>query len=78
MTKDQWLQIRDKEDIDISVFFEYYKEKGGYVTDLQDFERYFIKLGQTHTFLIKGRMIRMDYSTAVKKLYDYYNNKFQA
>ena len=77
MTKEQWESIRNMEEIPLYVWFEYYRENGGYLANLAEFESQFYQIPlQQPIFIKSGRQIVVNFHTAVNRLLDYYKNKF--
>ena len=81
MTKKEWEDIRDKEEIPFSLYYQYYLEnKGGIATlSLEDFTHAF----QIYLFQGEGQMIRtskgikfINYLGMIDKVYKYFNKKF--
>lgn len=76
MDKEQYLKIRGEEEIPLSLFYEYFIEKGGKAS-MREFEESFPQavvnvmipnsLGQTRF---------MDFEAIVHKVYKYFNEKF--
>jgi len=75
MTKDQWLIMRDREEIPLVIFFEYYKEKGGVVTDFQSFSEIFMVI-QGKTFTQNNVQKGINFNTCIFNLNNFYNQKF--
>lgn len=75
MTKKEWEKQKPNKEIPISLWFEYYRENGGILSDIHEFEKIFVELMMSPV-LIGGKIINLKYSTAIKKLYEYYENKF--
>lgn len=77
MTKEQWIQIRDQFHIPIEVWFDYYRERGGSIQDLQTFTITFYEiLPKNHIVQTNKWTRKITFETAVKQLFEYYNNKF--
>lgn len=80
MTKDQWLQIRNQQEIPLTVFFAFYREQGGMVADLFEFNKLFQSLSVTRRIIFTQNGVEkqreISYETAVHKLHRYYDNKF--
>lgn len=78
ITKEQWQQVRDMEEIPLFLWFDYYRENGGVVEDLGIFESHLWNILAQEPMIIskQGRPLRVNYDTAVNRLYDFYVNKF--
>jgi hypothetical protein len=75
MTKDQWVEMKNRDEFPLEVWFEYYKERGGIVSDIGQFRDLFIKLVQAEPRLVNnGKVIST--GTALNNLKEYYNSKF--
>ncbi len=62
----------------MDVWFEYYRENGGYLEDIDMFERFFVKMATERPIFTKpdGSHITANYETAVHRLFWYYDQKF--
>ena len=59
------------------MFFEYYREVGGIVDDLGEFERLFVDiLSKSPMFISNGRPKEVNYNTAITRMFQYYFQKF--
>lgn len=77
MTKEQWHHVRNMPEIPLYVWFEYYREKGGVIENLAEFESQFYHiLLQQPLMIIGGKQVLVTFQTAVERLFDYYKNKF--
>jgi hypothetical protein len=84
MTEQQWKRISmqnnefDFKELPISVFHEYYLEKGGVVTDLNKFtEIFFVMVNNGPVLLRKtNRLVNYTYPQVIHGLFHYYNKKF--
>lgn len=73
MTKDEWKYLQGQVEIPIYVWYEFYKEKGGKLTSMNEFEQIFTQIIFSDSY-INGK--RTNYVTALNQLFKYYNNKF--
>jgi len=76
MTKDQWLILRNQQELPMSVWFEYYRENGGLIQDFNDFVEQFSLLLLRPRLLSNGRVIHINLATAWNRISKYYNKKF--
>lgn len=77
MTKDTYLKIVEQENIPMEVFFEYYKERGGTLTDLDEFSELFsTAISNQWTVKTSSGMKKITYTSVLNNFYSYYNNKF--
>lgn len=78
ITKEQWQQVRDMEEIPVFVWFEYYKEMGGILNDINEFQTILWRTLVKQPLMIskQGRPIKINFDTAVERLFDHYSNKF--
>jgi len=77
MTQQRWESVRALREVPMDVWFEYYQENGG-VLQRDQFDRLFpemLKAGMIRT--TKGLLVSISLNTAINRLYDYYNKKFE-
>lgn len=79
MTAQRWEQIRNLKEVPVDVWHEYYLEVGGYIQDREMFWQIFADLLASNSYIrnSKGTLVRLTLNTALRRLYDYYNQKFQ-
>jgi hypothetical protein len=77
MTKEQYLIIKQKPEIPMEIWFEYYRERGGELYDFGSFTRLF------STCIMNKAMVNTSTGTkqitlksALTKFYEYYDKKF--
>lgn len=78
MTKDQYLLILQKPEIPMGVWFDYYRERGGIISDPIEFERIFSVMiwNEATTKGSDGNMKKITLNSALRNFYEYYNKKF--
>lgn len=78
MTKDQYINIRNQSEIPLSIWFEYYRERGGIITDITEFDKLFTKsIIETPIYITNGKPRQVTLTTALNNFYKYYNTKFE-
>lgn len=78
MTKEQWHQVRNLEEIPVFIWFEYYKESGGIIDDLDMFQNMFFRILVRQPIVACTRgAVMVNFTTAVGRLNEYYENKFK-
>lgn len=79
MTRQRWQNIRNLKEIPLDVWFEYYKENGGFISDIEEFKNvFYIMLSKEITIKnSKGEYVSVNLRTSLNRLYEYYNNKFK-
>ena len=73
MTKNEWEHLKKQVEIPMYVWYEFYKEKGGKLNSMGEFEQIFTQIIFTNVN-INGK--RTNYVTALNQLFKYYDNKF--
>ena len=74
MTKEEWINLKTKEEIPLEIFYTYYTEMGGSL-NFQDFQTFFVSLLTSPiAFSYNNKII--NYETSIKRLYNYYDKKF--
>ena len=68
MSKDRWLYVSTLEEIPMEIWFLYYRERGGIIGDIKEFEHLFTIL------LWSPSNITLD--SAIHNIYNYYNKKY--
>lgn len=78
MTEQEWISIRDKPEISMSAWFEFYKEKGGMLASINEFVEAFSSLLWNEGIVTgsDGRPKHVNLATATQAIHKYYNNKF--
>lgn len=78
MTKEQWLAIRELEEIPKEVWFEFYKEQGGLIDNIDIFFQMFSEIVAQQAIMIKNmKPWYVNFNTALSSLYSHYNTKFK-
>lgn len=79
MTKEVYLLILQQPEIPMEFWFEYYKERGGRIPDLERFENTFsIILWNNSTIQgSDGVLKQVTFKSALNSFYEYYNKKFE-
>lgn len=77
MTKEQYLLIREKEEIPIEIWYEFFLEKGGSNIGLEVFTDLFTNmlLGKMVITTFGPKLISLE--TALRAFYKHYNQKFE-
>lgn len=77
--KESYMRIREEEEIPLSLFYEFYKDKGGLDISLEEFEAIFPQFMQR----TMGGMINtkngvkfIDFKSIVDKVYKHFDEKF--
>lgn len=73
MTKEEWNKVLKMNEVPIYVWYEYYKENGGYLNSISQFQNVFDQM-ITSTNILNGKVT--NFNTALKRLYSFYNEKF--
>jgi hypothetical protein len=77
LTKEKWLEVRTQGFIPLEVCFEFYKERGGTLTDIMEFGRIFSDLISTGQLISSPTGIkRVTNDSARNSIHSYYNTKF--
>ena len=78
MTKEQWLEDRNKVELSIDVWFDYYKDTGGKSDNKEDFSKAFGLLVSREAISILGESLyKLNFDSAIERIHKYYNNKFE-
>lgn len=79
MTKEDWLDIRKREEIPLSVFYEYYLDKRDKraVISLVEFEQLFPQFMSFGIALIGTKVISTSFESVIHKVYNYFDEKFE-
>lgn len=77
MTKEEYLKIREEEAIPLSLFYYYFIDRSLNPTmTLEEFEAYFPQFMQYHAIETKNGVKFVNFTSIVKKVYDYFNQKW--
>lgn len=78
LTKEEWEHWREMPNIPIDVWFSFYKEKGGYLEDVQQFTQIFLTLVNNQSTVMgsNGIMKEITPQGAFGKMKEYYDKKF--
>jgi hypothetical protein len=76
MTKEEYLQMRELIEVPTSALFDFYKEKGGLINNIQDFEKLLVKAQNTPAIITQNGPKRVTANSIYSNFYDYYNKKF--
>ncbi len=78
MTAQRWEHVRTLKEVPIDVWFEYYRDCGGTLQYESAFARLFGEIISRNTMIknSKGNLVQVNFATALNRLYEYYNNKF--
>lgn len=80
MTKEDWMHIRKKEEIPLSLFHEYYlevRDKNRVLITLGEFESYFPQFMGHGIILTNTGVKTLSFENIVHKVYNYFDNKFE-
>lgn len=77
MTKEEYIIIREKPDIPMNIWYEFFLERGGFSIGLDKFIEIFsnILLGSIIR-KTNGEQTFVNFNSALSQFYKYYNNKF--
>lgn len=78
MTKENWITVRQMEEIPLSIFFHFYLERGGVITNFMTFSSYFTRMcGQEPNVYTKNNEYKkVTYGSCLYKMFTYYDIKF--
>lgn len=79
MTEQEYLQLREQPEIPMSAWFDFYKEKGGAIYDIVEFEKTFTTLIINQSVIAtvgSPTMKQVTLKSALDKFYQHYNEKF--
>ena len=83
MTAQEWQILRSQEELPVTVLFDFYKEKGGTIIDIMQFQRhlyYFYINGKDSdgtTVVVGNGFHIVSYDTMIHKLFNHYNKLFK-
>ncbi len=77
MTKEIYIALRDQQEFPLSLFWEYYKEKGGTYRE-KEFIEHFPKYMMGNIAIVgnDGHPKVFNYASNVTKIINYFNNKY--
>lgn len=78
LTKEEWEHWREMPNIPIDIWFSFYKEKGGYLDNIEDFTDIFITM-INNSMVVEGSdgvMKEVSARSAFNKMKEYYDTKF--
>lgn len=76
MTLEKWLKIIQMNEVPPDVWYEYYVEKGGNFGFDYFWKNFQIAITRELTTLNKIPPRKMNFDTALTRLYNFYNNKY--
>lgn len=78
MDKQQWLKLRNETELPSWVYFEYYKDKGGIITELQQFEKILYNLIAQRVPIMNSEQhpTLISFNSVIEKTHKYFNEKF--
>ncbi len=78
LTKEEWEHWREMPNIPIDVWFSFYREKGGYVDNVDDFTNIFLTLVNNNMIVTgtDGTDKRISAGSAWNNMKPYYDHKF--
>ena len=78
LTKEEWEHWREMPNIPIDVWFSFYREKGGYLEDINEFSNIFLTFVNNRATVkgSDGQMKEITPSGAFGKMREYYDAKF--
>ncbi len=77
MTREEWIKVRAEPYIPLGVWFSYYRENGGLISDPIFFEERFNKLlSDKPIYLYGGYLMHLTPETAKNRLFGYYDTLF--
>lgn len=77
MTKEEWKKVREEPYIPLGVWFSYYKENGGDITDPIEFEKKFNDILRSKPIFYsirRGTVMQITLQTAKNRLFKYYDS----
>ena len=82
MTKEEWLKIREQEELPLSVYYEYFTElKPKVKISLPEFEKVFpqfmVRATNSPIYNTSGQPVMYNPSGAMERIYIHYNKKFE-
>ena len=78
MTRDQYLKIRDSPEIPMEAYFDYYRERGGTLDDINKFTEILSTLMWNDTVVTGTNIVikKITHNSVLTNFYKYYNQKF--
>lgn len=78
LTKEEWEHWREMPNIPIDVWFSFYREKGGYLDNIEDFTNIFLTMVNNRMIVegSDGVMKEISARSAFSKMKEYYDVKF--
>lgn len=78
MTESEWEVLKTQREIPMSVWYEYYRERGGLIDDFEAFEQIFTEMlfNQPILFTSNGGSKKITLASATHCIHDYYGKKF--
>lgn len=78
MTKERYLEVRDIREIPIEDWFDFYKERGGAIEDIEEFKETFYTLLANEAIVANAKGAKqITFKSALGNFYKYYNTKFE-
>ncbi len=79
MTKEQFIEVMKMPEIPMSLWFEYYRERGGYIADPVEFERVFTVMLRNEGSVkgADGTLKQITLKSSYDNFYAYYKQKFE-
>jgi hypothetical protein len=82
MTREDWILIKNQESWDIPLFYAFYREVGGLLDNIVEFERLFFDMCAFPRQIIvtdnngNSKEKELSHATAIRKIIKFYNEKF--
>jgi hypothetical protein len=77
MTKQEWLKVRQQDELTIGVLFTFYKEMGGVLADIITFQNYLWDCCLRPHIIVQDKFLRVTHETIIHKVFRYYDQKFK-
>lgn len=76
MTEQEYKELRERTEIPMKVWYDYFLERGGSDIGLGSFENYFTKMLLGVAISKSGKVLYVNLQTALQSFYKHYNEKF--
>lgn len=77
MTKQEWQVARSSTNIPMEMWFDYYKDRGGTINDIWQFEQIFTSLIANESLIITNHgQKQITFTSAINSMFNYYDTKF--
>lgn len=78
MTRERWLEVKKLQEVPMDVWFDYYREMGGMVNNISLFIEAFSHMIHNQNIVLnsKNKVVELNFNSALRRLYNYFDNKF--